>query len=456
VGIALSPEYLIQVQPGSIFPDEKRFGVLWMRRRQMEASFNMEGAFNDLTVTLTRDANSEEVIRRIDSLLKPYGGVGAYDRRSHMSARFIDDDIQGLRIMGMIPPSIFLGVAVFLLNVALRRMLVLQREQVAALKAFGYTSMEIGWHYAKLIGLIVILGSIAGCFLGTWLGRGMTSMYTTLYRFPESAFAPGAGIYLGALGLAVGAGFLGVMGGIRQAMKLPPAEAMRPAPPATYRKTLLERLGWQRFFSQPTRMILRELERRPLKSFFTSLGIAFACAILIVGNFGRDSISYLIDFQFHRAERDDARVQFNEIKPSRALHELRKVRGVLDAEPFRNVAVRLRHGQYSKHTGIVGIAQDSELLRLLDVDEQVIPVSPGGLILSEKLAEILRLRVGDSVRVEVLEGERASHAVVVSGLVRDFAGTAAYMNLRSLNKLMREGPVISGAYLAPRTLPRSR
>ncbi len=448
VGIALSPEYLIQVQPGSFFPDEKRFGILWMPRRQLEAAYEMEGAFNDLAVALTPDANEKEVIRQIDDLLKPYGGVGSYGRRTHLSARFIDDDIQGLKVMGMIPPSIFLGVAAFLLNVAMRRMLALQREQVAALKAFGYTSFEISTHYAKLIGLIVILGSIAGCLLGTWLGRGMTGMYTSLYRFPVSVFAPGLGTYLSALALAAAAGLLGVIGGIRQAVKLPPAEAMRPAPPATYRETIVERLGWQRFFSQPARMIIRELERRPLKSFFTSLGIAFACAILIVGNFGRDSIEHLLDFQFQRAERDDARVQFTDIKPARALHELRHIDGVLRAEPFRNVAARLRHGQFSKQTAIIGIQEDGDLFRLLDVDEQVIPVRGGGLVLSEKLGQILDLRVGDLVEVEVLEGERPTRTVPISGLVRDFAGTSAYMNLRSLNRLLREGPVVSGAYLA--------
>ncbi|NNM29058.1 MAG: FtsX-like permease family protein [Akkermansiaceae bacterium] len=447
VGIVLSPEYLIQVQPGTLFPDDKRFAVFWMRRRQLEAAYDMEGAFNDLTATLTPGASEPEVLRRIDRLLDAYGGVGAYGRNDHYSARFIDDDIRGLRVMGMIPPSIFLGVAAFLLNISLRRILALQREQVAALKAFGYSNLEIGWHYAKMAAVIVVLGSILGCFLGTWMGRGMSAMYTEFYRFPVTIFAPGLRVYVIAFALAVAAGVIGVIGGVRQAVRLPPAEAMRPAPPAVYRETLLERLGWQRLFSQPGRMIIRELERRPVKSLLTSFGISFGCAILIVGNFGKDSIDYLVEFQFERAERDDARVQFVDVKPARALHELEHLDGVLFAEPFRNVAVRLRHGQFSKQTGITGVPDDAELFRLLDADERLIPVGGGGLVLSETLGKLLGLRVGDPVDVEVLEGERPVRTAVVSGLVRDFAGTAAYMNLRALNRLMREGPVITGAYL---------
>lgn len=448
VGIALSPEYLIQVQPGSLFPDNKRFGVFWMRKRQIEAAYDMEGAFNDLTLTLNSTANEQEVIRRVDQLLDPYGGIGAYGRREQYSARYIDDDIQGLRTMGIIPPAIFLGVAAFLLNTSLRRILTLQREQIAALKAFGYTNAEIGWHYTKMVGTIVLAGSFVGCFLGTWMGRGMTAMYADLYRFPVAIFSPNANTYVIALTLAAAAGLVGVFSGVRHVTTLPPAEAMRPAPPTSYRPTLIERLGWQRFFSQPDRMIVRELERRPLKSFLTALGISFGCAILIIGNFGRDSIDYLVSFQFERAERADARVQFVEATPSRALHELQHIDGVLLAEPFRQAAARLRNGQFSKQVGITGVPADSQLFRLLNTDEAVIPIKGGGLVISEKLGEILDLHVGDTVQIEVLEGDRPNRTATVSGLVRDFAGTAAYMHLPSLNRLLREGPVISGAYLS--------
>lgn len=447
VGFALSPEYIIQTPPGSLFPDDKRFAVFWMPRRQLEAASDMEGAFNDLTILLAAGANPDEVIRKLDRLLQPYGGAGAYSRDNQLSARFVADELKSLRTMGMIPPAIFLGVAAFLLNISLRRILALQREQVAALKAFGYTDLEVGWHYAKLVGAIVLLGSIAGCAFGTWMADGMTAMYRTFYRFPVEVFSPGGGVYSTAMAMAVAAGFLGVFGGVRATVKLPPAEAMRPAPPASYQPSLLERIGLGRLLSQPARMVVREIGRRPIKAMLTSLGIAFACAILIVGNFGKDSIDYLIDFQFSTAERDDARVQFVEVKPARALAELESVDGVMHAEPFRNVAARLRHGPRSKQLGITGVADGGDLFRLLDADGQVIPVRGSGLIISTVLAEILDLNVGDTVQVEVLEGERPVREAKISGLVADFAGTAAYMNINALNRLLREGRAISGAYL---------
>ncbi len=347
VGIALSPEYLIQIEPGSLFPDHQRFGVFWMSRKQLAAAADMEGSFNNLILTLARGANEKEVIRKLDELLKPYGGTGTISRHNHLSARFIEDELQGLKTMGMIPPFIFLAVAAFLLNISLRRILTRQREQIAALKAFGYTNAEISWHFCKLTSTIVLIGSVTGCLLGTWMASGMISMDQAVYRFPVIELSTGMAIYL--IAMAIGAG-------IRGTVKLPPAEAMRPAPPANYKPSLIERLGLGRFLSRPARMVTREIGRHPVKSFFTSLGIAFACAILIVGNFGKDSIEYLIDFQYGTAERDDARVQFFETMPARAVRELEQVNGVIKAEPFRHVAARLRHGQRSKHLGITGIS----------------------------------------------------------------------------------------------------
>lgn len=446
-GIALSPEFVIQLKPGEIFPDDRRFGIFWMPRRQLEAAANMKAAFNDLTLTLTHDTNAQEVIRRLDLILAPYGGAGAYTRRIHHSARFVDDELKGLRTMSLIPPAIFLGVAAFLLNISLRRITTLQREQIAALKAFGYSNREVACHYARLAGVIVCLGTLAGCAVGTWLSTGMTDMYTSFYRFPLHVFAPSASIYLTALALALTAGTIGTFSGVRATVRLPPAEAMRPEPPASYRPTLLERIGLPNLLSQPARMVLRELERRPVKAGLTALGISFSCAVLVVGNFGKDAIEQLVDFQFGQAERDDARIQFVEPTPGRARHELAGIDGVLRVEPFRNVAVRLRHGPRSKQLSITGVSSDGDLFRLLDTDGQVIPLGGNGLVLSTALAQLLDVRTGDSLRIEVLEGARPVREARVTSLVEDFAGAAAYMERSALNQLLREGDTISGAFL---------
>ncbi|MDF1859284.1 MAG: FtsX-like permease family protein [Verrucomicrobiales bacterium] len=449
-GVAMSPEYITTIQPGSLWPDDKRFGIFWMPRRQMEAAFEMEGAFNDIALTLTGNAIEEEVIRLLDRTLAPSGGLGAYGLDLHYSHRFISDELTQLRTMSIIPPTIFLGVAAFLLNVALRRILSLQREQIAALKAFGYSNREIGFHYGGLISAIIALGSILGCLLGIYMGKSMTAMYAEFYRFPITVFKIDFRILIGGVCLSFLAGLAGVVSAVRNAVRIQPAEAMRPEPPPSYEPSFIERMGWHRFLSQAPRMILRELTRRPAKAALTSLGIAFACGILIVGNFGKDAVTFLIDFQFDLQQRQDATLTFYEAVPIRAISSLKHIDGIVSVEPFRSVPVRFRHGQFSRQTSIMGVKEKRELFRLLNTDGQEVPLPDDGLILSSALAGILSAHIGDTVHVEVLEGERAKRKVKVAGVVDDFSGTASYMNIRSLNRLMSEPPVLTGAWISIR------
>ena len=447
VGVGMSPEYITTIQGGSLWPDDKRFGIFWMPRRQMEAAFEMEGAFNDLSLSLAPGATEAEVIRRLDRLLLRYGGLGANGRDRHHSHRFISDELSQLRIMSLIPPSIFLGVAVFLLNVALRRLLTLQREQIAALKAFGYDNWRIGLHYAGLVCLIVAAGAVLGCVLGLWMGRSMTGMYSEFYRFPATLFRVDSPTLVTGTGIGFVSALAGVAFSVRRAVAIPAAEAMRPEAPADFRPSFVERLGWHRFLPQASRMILRELTRRPAKAAMTTLGIAFACAILVVGNFGKDAVNFLIDFQFGLQERHDASLAFYEAVPARAVSSLRHIPGIEEVETSRSVPVRLVHGQHSRQTAVTGLGERRDLFRLLDAEGREVDLPPRGLVLSSALARILRVAPGGFVRVEVLDFERPVREVRVAGVVDDFAGTAAYMSRDALHTLLGEPPVISGAWI---------
>jgi putative ABC transport system permease protein len=243
------------------------------------------------------------------------------------------------------------------------------------------------------------------------------------------------------------AAVLGIAGAVLRAMKLPPAEAMRPEPPGMYRPTILERIGMQRFFSPPARMILRQLERRPMRAVLSCLGIAFSGALLVLGNFIGDSVNYVIDFQFYTAQRQDMTLTLVEPRSQAALYDIMHFPGVIRAEPFRSVSVRLRFGHFSRRTAIMGLSPHRELYRLLDIDEKLVSIPEEGLVLSEKLAEILGASIGDILTVEVMEGERPVRQIAVTGLISDFSGTSAYMDIRALNRMMHEGRTISGAFV---------
>lgn len=448
VGIALSPEYVFQIRGGDILPDDRRFGVFWMSERQMEAAFDMEGAFNDVSLRLIRGARSEEVIGHLDRLLKPYGSIGAIDREDHISARFVDDEIKQLRATAVVAPLIFLGVATFLLNIVLSRQIGTQREIIATLKAFGYSDTAVAWHYLKSAVLVALLGAVLGAMGGLYLGSGLARLYAEFYHFPALIVRVDWRIVFAGILLSVLAAIAGSYRAIRQVVRLMPAEAMRPAAPSRYRRTWIERLGLTRWIPLAARMVLRGLQRRPVNSFLSSLGISAAVAVLLVGNFAPDALDYLIAFQFETAQRHDVQVAFYQVTSPAAEYDLRHLPGVQAAEPFRAVPVKLRFRHRNYRTSILGLGQQRDLYRLLDIEGRAIPLPSAGLVLSDKLAELLAVREGETVTVEVLEGEEPIREVAVAGIATEYAGTNAYMDRRALHRLMREADTLSGAFLA--------
>ena len=447
VGIALSPEFLMQIQPGSIFPDPERYGVLWMGRDALAAAYDMEGAFNDVAFTLAPDAQLEDVLDRVDLLLARYGGQGAYDRSDQPSHFLISEEFRQLRGSSTVLPIIFLGVAAFLLNIVVARLISLQRDQVAVLKAFGYRNGAVGLHYLKLVLSIAAVGAVAGTGLGLWLGHLLGELYLDFYRFPYLDYDVRLTVVLTAVVLTTGAALAGVIQAVRRAVRLPPAEAMRPAPPAHYRATVVERIGLQRVLDQPTRMILRNLERQPVRALLTVIGIASSVAILVMGLFFGDSIDFIIRVQYGIAQREDLTVTFNEPTSVAAIPELRGLPGVQHAEPFRSIPVRLRHEHRSHTTAIEGIPPGAYLRRIVDTGLRPVAIPPAGMVLTEQLADILGVRPGGEVTVEVLEGSRRTTQVPVAGLTQQFIGLGAYMRMDAANRLAGGGHAISGAFL---------
>lgn len=448
VGVVLSPEYIYQIRPGDVLPDAKRFGVLWMNEADLAAAFDMEGAFNDLTLRLMPGASEQEVIRRIDRLTADYGCLGAYTRAEQTSNEFISNELRQLRSMALITPIIFLAVAAFLMNIVMTRLIGTQREQIATLKAFGYGRVEIGWHYLKMVLVLVVLGSGLGTAAGAWMGSGLTVMYTRFFHFPVLNYSLQPRVIGLGLLICAGSTIAGALGTVWRAMRQPPAEAMRPEPPQSFRPTVVERLGLQRFLSPAVRMILRQMERQPMRSLLSGLGIALATAILVLGDFVSDSVQYAIDSYFHLAQRQDVTVLFAEPSAGRVVYDLIHLPGVRRCESFRAVPVRFRLGPRSRRLAIQGLDRHGELYRIIDANQQCLTLPEDGLVLSHKLADLLNARVGDTITVEVLEGIRPVREILVVDVVDDFFGTSAYMDRAALNRLMHEGPMSSGAYLA--------
>jgi putative ABC transport system permease protein len=447
VGLALSPEYIYSLGPGAMMPDDRRFGVMWMGRETLAAAYDLEDSFNSVSLTMMRGASEQAIIAALDRILEPYGGVGAYGRKDQTSHWYISNEMVQLDSMARVAPAIFLAVAAFLLHIVISRLIATEREQIGLLKAFGYSGLAVGWHYTKFVLAIVGIGILLGFVGGAWLGRGLTELYTDFFRFPFLYYRIDISTFVVSALVSVVVALAGTLGAVRRAAQLPPAVAMQPAPPPVYRRTLPERLGLTRRFSQATRMVLRHVLRRPMRSGLTTLGMAMSVAILVSSMFMLDSIEMIIDVQFNRINRQDVSVALVEARPAGIVREFESMAGVLRAEPVRAVAVRLRNRHFSRRTALIGMAPDSDLGRLLDRDLHAVSMPPEGVVLSAKLAEVLGVGRGDRLTVESMEGRRPTADIPVSAVVEQYIGTAAYMDLAALNRFMGDQPMVSLAYL---------
>ncbi len=446
VGTALSPEFVYAIGPGALMPDQKRYGILWMSHDALAAAYDLKGAFNDVALLLTRGTQPQTVIDRLDQILARYGSTGAIARADQISNWFLMNEMTQLRSMSAILPAVFLGVAAFLANMVLGRLIASQRSEIGLLKAFGYSNRAIALHYAKLVIAISAVGIVLGWALGFWFGHSVTGLYADFFSFPFLYYRPSLGPFATGALVSLGATLLGASTAIRQAVKLPPAEAMRPpAPPAYQRGAIAGRIfAW---VDQPTRIVLRQILRWPRRSFLTAFGIGMAVALLVSSFQWIDAINYMIEVNFFRAQHQDVTVSLLDTKSTTIRADFKRLPGVLDVESVRTVPVRLRHHQWSHRGTIDGIDPNARLAPVYDAKGGRVAVPPSGLLLANKLAEKLHVHVGDTLAVEILEGRRQTIRVHVAGLFDSFIGTAAYMRAEALNRVLMERPTASLVYL---------
>ena len=446
-GIALSPEHVYAIGPGQFVPDDRLFGVLWMRRSALAQAVNQDEAFNEAVVRLSRGASEPAVIAELDRLLAPYGAPGAYGRPDQISDAFVSSEIDQLTTMGRVLPPVFLLVAAFLVNVVISRLIAVQRSGIGLLKAFGYRDRDVVAHYLKLVAVIAAAGVLIGGAAGLWLGQVMAGLYMEYYRFPFLLFQAHPSDYA----VVVGVAMLTVMGGavlaVRRASALNPAEAMTPAPPPDYSKAAGAWITRLKVLDQQSRMILRQIIRWPWRAALTVAGIAASGALLIGTMSMMDGIEVMIDSSFTVSNPHDVSVNFVEPRPRAALFSLARESGVLAAEPFRVVAVRLRNGPREERAVITGAPLDATLSRMVDDRNRTVSPPPGGLVLSGDLAAKLAVQAGDTLEVQVTEGRRPRLALPVSAVTASYVGSGARMRIEDLNRALGEGPQVSGAWL---------
>ena len=435
VGTALSPEFVYAIRPGAMVDDPLRYAVLWMERSTVASAFDLDGAFNDVTLRLQPGASDAAVRTALDSMLAPYGGTGAVARRDQISNKIVSQELAQLETLSTMVPLVFLAVAAFLVNLVLGRTIRLQRPEIATLKAVGYGNAQIGRHYLGLVAVVMVPGSLLGVVGGWALGRLVLGLYANVFKFPSFEFRLSAGLVASAVIVSSLAAVAGALGAVRAAVKLPPAEAMQPPAPARYRRGFLDRIGLGIVAGPSGLMVLREVQRRPLRTLLSSAGIAGAIALMILGRFGWDSILSYFETTFQREQRQDLTVLFARPMAPRVVGQLRRMPGVVAAEGLRAAPIRIRHGHRMRDCVAMGMPTGMMLRRLVARGGQEVSVPDDGILVTKTLGEVLGLRVGDRPELDVREAERRTVRPVVVGFIDESLGLQVYARTEFLAAL---------------------
>jgi len=450
VGTAISSEFVYLVGPGSILPDPKHFGVFYLKHSYAEEVHNSTGAINQIVGHLApshRD-RAAEVLRRAEQELEPFGVFSTTPLADQASNRFLSEELEGLATFTTVLPAIFLIVAAVVLNIMMTRYAEQQRTIVGTLKATGYSDLEVFFHFLKFGLVLGVAGGVAGCVGGYFLAEWITGIYAEFYELPDLRNP----FYLGKslIGMTVSLVFAlaGAAQGARGVLRLRPAEAMRPKPPRRGGAILLERVTWLwRRLSFAWRLVLRGIVRSRLRTAAGLFSAAMGTCILVTGFMMQEAMLFLIDFQFQKIQRYNYELVFNDERASDALAEVRRLPGVDHAEPILTVPCHFIHGQYQKRGGITGLTPAARLTIPRDKAGHRIRIPSSGLLMSRKLAEVLRVSAGEKLTIRPIQGERQPRDVPVASIVDGYIGMSVYADIGYLNDLVNHKDALSGVQL---------
>ena len=446
VGIGAAPDYLYEEAGGGMAVDERSFGILWAPAELVTDATGMQGAFNDVAIELRPGARADLVIAAVDSLLVPYGGRGAIARKDQLSHRVVQNELQQLGVMGMAFPVFFVGVAAFLAGMVLTRLVATEREQIAVLKAFGYSSADVARHYLAYAAIAVALGVAVGIVLGAWLGREFTTLYADILRIPGLRFRVDWGAMVLAMAVLAVATLAGAARAVFAAARLAPAAGMQPPAPTRYGALLLDRVGLGRRLPAAARMVLRGLERHPARAMLGAAGVAAALGLMAGSLSLYDASKRMIEVQFRIGHREALAVGLATAVPDAVRTNFASLPGVTRVELTRAVPVRLHHAGRARTLAITGLEPGASLYRLVDVEGCTRAIPPDGVVISAALARVLDARTGDTLQAELLEHDR-TRPVVIVGLLDELMSPNAYMDLTALGRLAGDGPLVNGVVL---------
>ncbi len=430
-GLVSSPEYLYVVQSKeNLFSTPESFGVMWMRRRQLEDLTSMHGLINEVCV-LTVPARRDAIMQAMYADLRRFGAQLPVPQEEQPSRKLLDLDLRGLGQFAVVFPALFITSAILNVFATLTRLVSRERQQVGFLRASGLPAWRVGAHYLAFAAILGLVGGIPGVALGQWFALGLTNMYISILGIPYLTLASGLKVGLLSITIAVVCTALAGLQPALAAAAIAPADAMRSElagsgqrhPPA-FIAHLLARASFV------VKVPLNGLFRHRSRTLFTALGAAGGIVLIITSIATMDSYEYAIRYYLNEVRNYDVNIGFERPVSDAILTRVAKWPGVTWAEEVGGIPVHLSHGQHVRDTVITGVPRGSRLQAFRDEQGNAVTIDGPGLYPNAIAARVLDAEIGDLIRVDYSYNSRdvrISHAVRIAKIVDQPIGSAMYM-----------------------------
>ena len=392
-GIMYSPEYVYYIQEGSLLPDFSQVGYAYMP--SIGADFDIE--YNTITLDAYEELDEKDFKADMEETLGQKAYVQFVHRDNNVGIKTLQEEIAQHQMFSGIFPSIFVLVSLLTLVTTMSRVISAQRIQIGTLKAMGYSNRTIILHYLSYGFVLSLTGSIIGLVLGP-----MTIPYlfyptmSSTYSLPR--WGPSWDIsFFAVAGMMVLFSVVVSYISVKSISDENPAETIRPKAPKFVSSGLIERTKIWKRFSFNERWNYRDAKRNKIRAIMSIFGV-FACALLVMSAFGMvDSINDVEDWQYNQIYNFNSKLILDEnITDSQLDHILEETNG----EGIMEEAIELKY-KGNKKTGTLTVMNQSEFYRVTDSNRNYIELDPDGIAISDKMAEVLGLEVGDKVRWHV-------------------------------------------------------
>lgn len=449
IGTVKSPEFVYTLKDGSeLMPDSKKFGIIYVKNSFGQEIFGLKGSINSASVLLQNGVDLDKASDDIEKYLKSYGIISIIDKDDQISNRMLKAEMDGLKAMGSAFPIVFFIVAAVIIYIMMGRMVENQRTQIGVLKALGFTNLQVFFHYLTYSVFVAVLGSILGAITGMYLGDAYTKLENMYFHLPVVNMQIYPDLVLPAFLLTLFFCLLAGYNSCKAVFKIMPSEAMKPKSPEIGKKIFLERLKiiWLNI-DNTWKIIFRNIFRHKRRALLTSIGVIFSTALLLIAMSMMDSINFMVDQQYSNIQNYDIKVNFSKFLSLEEVKSIRNIPGVNKIEPILETGVEIQKGWRKKNVGLTAIVRDPEMYRVVDKAGKPVALPGRGIVIPEKLAEELEIKLNDSVLLKPLLPGMDEIRVPVKGIAAQYIGMSAYSPLEDINYIMGEGVITNSAVL---------